>query len=463
MGLFSFIFGGDPGAELDKAAGYLEKGDLVRALEVARKIEKQRHPAHMMRARELASRAQDALVSQCIERSLSAEQEGDLEDAADWLRAALERVKDPTQRADLESRLRHLLDRLDDVRAGVRSDLRAAVRRMEGRDEEDLAPTRLFGAGGEGPQIEEDEYVWNLEAHYLTLIDTLKPEVAKRYEGRPEAFQRAYVALNEGQLQEARRQLDTLVAESAGTDAVLRFERGKARLATGDAAGAREDFEAAWTVLGDDLLDSADSLSVPSLWAEATLETGDPGTVADRLEEVAVLRAEAMDLRAFELRGRALLALERHDEARRLLAPAAARYPQAGALSYLLAQSLIASGEPRLAIHCLETALAPSCSGGRCSGPPPHVPSLQALAMLYLEQDHKVDRVRELLAFSAQAQGGRWGEGDFRILARYHQARGDEQAAREAREEAQRLARKGDDATASVEQQPDLIDQEAVL
>lgn len=443
MGLFSFLFGGDPGAELDKAAGYLETGDPVRALEVARKVEKRGQPAHAMRAQELVSRAQDALVARSVERSREAEEAGDWEDAADWLRAGLERVKDPTQRADLESRLRRVLDRLEEQR------------------EEGLAGSRLFGGAAGGP--EEDEFAWDLETHYLTLIDTLKPEVMKRYEDRPEAFQRAFVALNEGQLEEARRQLDALVAESAGGDAVLRFERGRARLVTGDARGAREDFEAAWTVLGDDLLDSADSLSVPSLWAEATLETGDPGTVADRLADVAVVRGQDTDLRTLELRGRALLELERYDDARRMLAPAAARFPQHGALPHLLAQALVALGEPELAIHCLETALAPSCSGGRCSGPPPYVPSLRMLSTLYLQQGKKIDRVRELLAFSAQAQGGRWGREDFVILARFHEIQGDEQAAREAREEARRLEGRGEEATASVEQQPDLVDREAVL
>ncbi len=61
-------------------------------------------------------------------------------------------------------------------------------------------------------------------------------------------------------------------------------------------------------------------------------------------------------------------------------------------------------------------------------------------------------------AFSAQAQG--W---DFLILARFHEVQGDEQAAREAREEARRLEGRGAEATASVEQQPDLVDREAVL
>lgn len=443
MGLFDFLFGGDPEAELDKAAEYLQSGDPVRALEIARKIEKQKQPAQTMRAQELVSRAQDALVSRSVERSREAEAAGDLEDAADWLRAGLERVKDPTQRADLESRLRNVLDRLELQR------------------QEELSDTQLFG-GGSGP--EEDEYAWNLEAHYLTLVDTLKPEVGKRYEDRPEGFQRAFVALNEGRLEEARSQFDTLVEESAGGDAVLRFERGRARLATGDAAGAREDFEAAWTVLGDELLDSAESLSVPSLWAEATLETGDAGTVADRLQDVAVLQGEGTDLRALELRGRALLDLERYDDARKLLARPAAMFPSYGALSHLLATALVSLGEPQLALHCLETALAPSCSGGRCSGPGPYVPSLHMLSVLYLELGTKVDRVRELLAFSAQAQGGRWSAADFDILARFHEAQGDEQAAREAREEAQRLEREGRDATTSVEQtQPDLMDQEAVL
>lgn len=444
MGLFRFLFGGDPGAELDKAAGYLENGDPVRALEVARKIEKRKDPSHAMRAQELVARAQDTLVARSVERSKQAQEAGDLEDAADWLRAGLERVKDPTQRSDLESRLRNVLDRLEDQR------------------EEEVTETRLFGGTEGGP--EADEYAWNLETHYLTLIDTLKPEVMKRYEDRPDAFQRAFVAMNEGRLEEARRQLDTLVAESAGGDAVLRFERGRARLLTGDAQGAREDFEAAWTVLGEDLLDSAQSLSVPSLWAEATLETGDPGTVADRLADVAVLKGQDTDLRTVELRGQALLALERYDDARKLLAPAAAQHPSHGALSHLLAQALVALDEPQLAIHCLETALAPSCSGGRCSGPPPYVPSLRMLAMLYLQQGKKLDRVRELLAFSAQAQGGRWGREDFLIKARFHEVRGEEQDARDAREEARRLEGQGAEATASVEQQPDLMDQkEAVL
>lgn len=434
------MFGADPAGDLDRAEDFLARGHAVRALEIAQKVQKKKHPAVAVRADELVARCQDQVVANAVERSQAAEQAGDLEDAADWLRAALERVRDATQRSDLEARLRGVLERL------------------EAEEVERPEPLSV-----ESDEPDPAHHAWDLESHYFSLIDTLVPEMAERYEDRPVELQQAVVDLNEGRSEEALAALDALVAISGDDDPVPRFERGRSRLATGDSQGAREDFEAVWPVLGDDHLDLGGSLSVPTLWAEAALAVGDPHAVADRLGPRVNPLAHDDDPREIELLGEAYLALERYDDARKLLAPAAANFPRYGAFLHLLGQSLVHLGEPKLAIHALETAIVPACASGRCTGPALHAPALRLLASLHLDQEphKKQERVEELLAYSAQAQGGRWMKDDFELLARLHDVRGQEAAAQAARDKARQLERAG--AQAMPVGTPDLGGKEAIL
>lgn len=417
MGLFD-LFRKDPGKELDRARTWLAGGDPVRALHAARRFANHDDPDHRSRAQALVDEARQAVIASTLERAGTAEAEGDPADAAEWVASALEHVRDEGHRSELQQRLTELRRRAEQKKVEVR------VPEVEAEERDEVPEV-----GG---------FEMELDTHYATLTNTLDEGVAERYEGRSVEFRRAYVALNEARTDEALQALDALVAAD-GADPVLRFERGRARLMKGEAAGAREDFEAAWPELGDDPLDLAGSLTVPALWAEAALEQGEPEPVLERLEELAHPRAGNPDL--IQLYGRALLAAERPDEARRFLAAACQVYPRDQDLSHLLGQALARVGERGLAIQALETAIAPSCASGSCSKPPLHPPSLRTLAALHLEEGTSPDRVEDLLRWISRAQNGRFLPPDLLLVARLHEQQGDEEKAREARARAAELSR----------------------
>lgn len=427
MGIFSSIFGGDPGKDLDRAEAFLADGHRVRALELAEKVHRKNDQAHAARAEELLQRCRRAVMEQALERSREAEEKGDFHDAADWARAALERAPDATDRAAVEGRLGALLERIEaeEEAAAARTDLfggagAGTTRRDENGDGDDDEET-----------LQPEGHGWDYESYYYTLIDTLRPDVAERYEDRPEAFQRALVDLQEGQFDSALAALDEQ-ASAAPDDPVLRFERGRARLATGDTAGARDDFAVAWEALGDESLDTAQVLSLPALWAEAALAEGDEQEVADRLEDLAFPGHPAVEPSRLEMRIQALGKLGRHDDARKLAAASATHYPKHGAFAYLLARSLLDLEEPQLAFHALERVVIPACAGGRCSGPALYAPSLRLLSKLYLERQGAkppLDRVETLLTYAGQAQGGRWTIPDLELMEQLYRAKGEEATA----------------------------------
>lgn len=413
MGIFHRLLGRDPLADLERAERRLADGDPVGALELARRFTRHRDPVHRDRASSLTLRARDALVASTLKRASAAEAAGHLEDAADWLQAALQHVRDGTQKAELEVRLEAL---------SARAEAAAA------------APQPIFVR----PDREEEApYTLDLEEHYAMLVEMLDEGVAQRYAGRSPEFQRAWMELNEGRAAGALEVLEEMAARQPG-DPVLLFERGRGRLLEGRFRGAREDFEAVWGTFGDRPFDLAGTLTVPGLWAEAALGDGDAGAVLERLRQAARPDAGNPDLSS--LYAQALMAAGRLDEARRFLAAAGARYPGRPDFPHLLAVVLVKLGEPELAIHCLESAIAPSCATGNCARPPLHLPSLRMLAGLYLSKGGSADRVRELMLLVADALGGRLSAEDHRLLAGYHRQTGDEEAAARAEAEARRLA-----------------------
>ena len=134
MGLFG-MFRKDAGAELDKAAGWLEAGEAVRALETARRYVGDRDAAHRTRALELVTAARAALVRNGREKSAQAEAAGDFADAADWMRAAIQHAADDdAERAALAERLATL-------------ERRAAIGRREPEAWEQEASRGRAGAG----------------------------------------------------------------------------------------------------------------------------------------------------------------------------------------------------------------------------------------------------------------------------------------------------------------------------
>lgn len=433
MGFLNRLFRKDPSADLARAEEHLGAGRAYEALLAAgRAVEvapRDGAPDHRPRARELAGRARELLAASALSEADRAEADGDYDDAAEWVVSALEHVRangeaggpagstgsagpggggrDPRE-PELKRRLRALRSR---AREAARQP--TLLRRQE-------------GDGGDGsPEEPAGPDPLDLETHFGTLVGTLDEEVAERhYLHRPIPFQQAYVDLNEGRLDDALATFDALAAAEPD-DPAVRLERGRCRLLAGDAAGAREDFEAAWPDLGDRPLDTSGELSVPALWAEAVLAQGDAETVAERLEELTA--GEESDPELVALRGRALLEVgsTRYEEARDLLAAGQARHPGRPDLPYLLATVLERMGEADRAIATLEAAVAPSCATGSCKKPPLHRPSARLLVRLHLDRaevgarsadlapapsgpdpaDAALDRAGDLLAHLSQAAG----------------------------------------------------------
>lgn len=292
MGLFDRFFRKDPGAELSRAEELLAAGRAYDALHAARRAEElaagPEGDGVRLRAREVEGLAREVLVASALEEADRAEADEDYDDAAEWVASALEHLTADGATAPLAKELRR---RLQGLRARAREVARQPLllRRQEGDEEAEPA----------GPDP------LDLEIHFGTLVGTLDEEVADRhYLHRPIPFQQAYVELNEGRLEEALAALDALAAAEPD-DPVVRLERGRARLLTGDPAGARQDFEAAWPALGDGPLDASGELSVPALWAGAALAAGEPEAVVERLADLAGPDGEDPQLLA--LRVQALL------------------------------------------------------------------------------------------------------------------------------------------------------------
>ncbi len=407
MGFLRRFLAGDPQRDLERAAALLDSGEPERALELARRAEERAQPADQDRARALVAQARAAWAAVALEKASLAESSEYFEDAAEWIGVALEHV-DQTRRGELEELQRSLLERAGEAESET----------WQPPPEPD-----------NDSQTELDHGI-----HYQALIDMLVEDVAERYGSRTPAFRAAYVALNEGRIVDAHEAFEALVA-AYGEDSVVLFERGRSRLAFGDAEGAAADLEAAWPEFGDQPLDLAGELSVPGLWAEAMLALGRPEPVIERVASVAG-PVEAAPL--CERYGQALLAARRFEDARDFLAVAGAKNPARDAFSYQLARALEHLGERAAAIDCLEVAIAPSCAGG-CAPRPKHLPSFRALASLYLDDESSPERVRELMTTVARTLGGRLASGDHTLLARYYDQIGDAKAAEHARGHASRL------------------------
>jgi tetratricopeptide (TPR) repeat protein len=238
--------------------------------------------------------------------------------------------------------------------------------------------------------------------------------------------------------------LDALVT-AAPDEPVLRLERGKARLMLGDGGGARDDFDFAWRHLGDGHIDLAGNQSLPGLWAEASLEAGDPEAVIRRLAADSDPRRSDVDIvLPF---ARALMDAETFDAARQYLEMAATIFPNTPDFAFLLSIVLDGQGQRRQAIATLESSVRPSCASGSCAAPPKHLPSLRALTRLLLEED-EVEQARAYLMHVIQARGGRLGAEEHRLSAEYFRRVGDEDRAQESEAKAKELAALGPDAVA---------------
>ncbi|MDH3402767.1 MAG: tetratricopeptide repeat protein [Acidobacteriota bacterium] len=412
------LFGRNWAKELDRAEDLLGRDLAVPALEIAERAARQAAGELRARAAALVARARRAALASVLAKADAAEAAGDLDDAADWLLSAVEREPSALRRAELEARRRSLLGRGED--AGSSWSVRAET------------ITVVAGETADEPDV---------SFRYETLVSMLADELRGRYEDRPAAFQEAVVALNEGEAGAALAALEELAA-AAPDDPVLRLERGRARLLSGEAAAARGDLAAAWDALGAEPLDAGGTLLAPALWAEASLAAGDSEEVLQRLAALASPATGHPEL--CRLYGAALLAAGRPARAVDHLDAVLALVPGDPELNLLMAEALVAAGEPARALTGLESAVAPSCAGGSCARPAAHLPSFRLLARLHLAPGGDPERARELLAHVANAQQGQLGAEDLLILAAYYEATGDGAAAADAAAEAARLASAGE-------------------
>lgn len=435
MGFLSKLFGGDPRKDLDRASDLMDR-DPARALALARKArEDGAGPDVLRRADDMIVRAREAVVNRAVAQADRAEASDYLEDAAEWLGTALDEAAGD-RRKELEARRDALLakhqEQLDEER-------RSALRKPFDDLEADVADV---AEGGED-ELPVD-YDPEVDGAFDVLAGMLDDALADRYYDQPESFRQAVVILHEGKTDEALAVLDSLV-EGSPEEPALRLERGKGRLIHGDAEGARADFDVAWRHLGDGHLDLAGSQSLPGLWAEASLEAGDPEAVIARLAEESDPRRTGVDVvLPF---ARALMDAEKFDAARTYLELAAQTYPKKPDFAFLLSIVLDGQGQRPRAIEVLEASVAPSCASGNCAAPPKHLPSLRALTRLLLEED-ELERARAYLMHVVQARGGNLGAEEHRLSAEYFRRVGDDEKAAEAEATAKELEAKGPDAVA---------------
>lgn len=266
MGLFDRLFRKDPGEELARAEELLAAGRAYDALVAVRRVEERvgrdggaEAQELRLRARALEVRCRELLISSALAEADRAAAEEAYDDAADWVASAMEQAE---RVAELPPEDR------PPAAAGRRAELRRRREELRRRGREAARQASMMSRFEEEEDERSGPDPLDTEGRFGLLVGGFHEEVADLYLHRPLPFQQAYLDLAEGRYEEALAAFDGLVAEEPD-DAVVRFERGRARLATGDLAGAEEDFEAAWEVLGDEPLDMAGELSVPALLARA--------------------------------------------------------------------------------------------------------------------------------------------------------------------------------------------------
>ena len=170
MGLFSKNWV----KELDRAEDLLRRDLPVPALEIAERAASRAEPGARERAAAMVTEARKAVLASVLAKAAAAEAGGDLEDAADWLLAAVEQEPSAVRRNELVARRQALLDR------------------AEGADAPwpESAQTSTV--------IADEAAAVDVEFQYETLIAMLGDETRSLYEDRPVDFKQAFVDLNEG-------------------------------------------------------------------------------------------------------------------------------------------------------------------------------------------------------------------------------------------------------------------------
>lgn len=435
MGIFNF-FKKDPQQLLDQAERLIQQGEPERALRQAQDVLGNGSPALSGRAESLVRQAREAIVEAALQKAERAEESGYIDDAAEWILSVMEHVENDEQRRELQERADQFKEQ------------------AEKETQEKLLSELATSARPGGPATPAD-----LDHQYEALIGMLDDDVESHYKNRPVIFKRAYVWLNEGSAEEAWEALEGLTAADPG-DPVLRLERGRCRLMLAEPELALEDFEAVWETFGDEPLDVAATISVPTLWAEAMLALKRPAELVERL--AAVSDPAEGDIGLCHRYALALVAAEDHQGAETYIQNAREHFPKDPEFPHLLAGLFQAAGRSVDAIDTLEEQIRPACTGPNCSRHPLYIPSVRSLAGLYLDENRNIERARELVELIAVRQGTLRGE-DFLLLAEYHERSGDPEAAAEATAEAKRLKEEGEELIAHEQQNPLQSNKKAAL
>jgi len=444
--MFSKLFRKDPAQLLQKGEERLAAGDALRALHAAQDalsaVDRSTNPSVKEAAQALEKNAREAFMTGALDKALRARDAGIPDEAVEWLETARDHCRDDAQSQEIE-------------------DLLATMRRLveEQESEEPPPPPRrtsspagnaLGGGGGGGslaggsimgggiaevvvddadgdegdsgePYGGEDDFTL-----YDTLVETLADGVADEYRGRPEAFQRALVALNEGEGAAALEDLESLL-QATPEDPVLRFERGRCHLSLEQFEEAADDFESVWESLGTDPLDRAGDISVPLLWAFSRLGLGQPEPIVDRLRELATPDQTRFGL--MECFATALLQSGQSEEALQYLSVVTESYPRP-TFRFLVGRGLVQQGHRERASHVFEEIIAPACKVG-CTRQPLHRPSARALLGIYLGQEETLERAEEIATLLLMEQGAGLEPEDRAVLAAYYDRMGDAASAAE--------------------------------
>lgn len=371
-------------------------------------------------ARALLGEARSGLVRLNLQHADSCARGGEMEAALESLDVALENTEDPVEKTRIEQ-LRH------------RYRTRGAPR---DRDAERAAASRSAAAdsprpeaGAAGGESEEPDF-GDLDRFDLWLA-SLTEDAARRFEEEGEEFRRACVALEDGDGRGAATALDRLLS-SRPDDPLLLFQRGRARLLTGDLPGAARDLEPVRRAWGFAALDAAGHLHVGLLLAEAYAAQGK----RDEAEEVLRAAAEERqgDYEVWSNLGQLLVAKEALDEAAGIGDRLVGLQPRRIEGYLVIAEVARHRGELGRAVDALEAGIGTCCGkGGSCRVKPVDVPAARLLADLYLQQGRQPERVDTLLHQVLAAQGGEASWHDHFLFARLYKLTGRQEQMEQAR------------------------------
>ena len=408
MSFFKKLFGGDPMKLLDKADRALGNEHPAEALDLYRRAHEAADGAGELAAKadKGIRAASDELVGMNRREASLSQEAGDFEGALHHLETAMQLCGNPDLRQALEAEITSV---------------------EEQADQADAQPQRLFtteGAIGEEMLPEEQ---WD------HLLATLDDDVAEDYAERDQDFRDAVLAINDGRSEEAVEVLREQAADDPD-DPLVKFELGRALLATEQYADAATELGAAREEVGFLALDRVGLLQIGLIEAEALIGAGEIQAAHRVLTEAIDEVGEEIGL--MFLRGRVEGALGDHDGVEQTMGRVMTMSPQAVDAAIVLAESRIARKELDGAVEALEGGLKRYCATGTCHAQPISLPAARLLARTYLDMEQDPGRVEDLLQQVRGSLEGHVPGGAQVLWGRLHKQRGDHDRLAEAREAA---------------------------